>query len=166
MEIVTMYEQLGVSRAVYEYGEAVLRDLRPRFDVIDQTAEYNQGKVLAAMQKNRVNATHFAATTGYGYNDDGRDKLDMVYAEVFRTEDALVRHSFVNGTHALSTALFGGLRPNDTLLCVTGAPYDTLTEVINGEHGGSLKEFGVKYAQVDLLPDGTPDLEGIKAAVA
>lgn len=80
MEIVTMYEQLGVSRAVYEYGEAVLRDLRPRFDVIDQTAEYNQGKVLAAMQKNRVNATHFAATTGYGYNDDGRDNLERVYA--------------------------------------------------------------------------------------
>lgn len=90
MEIVTMYEQLGVSRAVYEYGEAVLRDLRPRFDVIDQTAEYNQGKVLAAMQKNRVNATHFAATTGYGYNDDGRDNLERVYADVFHTEAALV----------------------------------------------------------------------------
>ena len=90
----------------------------------------------------------------------------MVYAEVFRTEDALVRHSFVNGTHALSTALFGVLRPGDTLLCVTGAPYDTLTEVINGEHGGSLKEFGVSMRRSDLLPDGTPDLEGIKAAVA
>lgn len=97
MEIVTMYEQLGVSRAVYEYGEAVLRDLRPRFDVIDQTAEYNQGKVLAAMQKNRVNATHFAATTGYGYNDDGRDNLERVYADVFHTEAALVRPQITCG---------------------------------------------------------------------
>ena len=105
MEIVTMYEQLGVSRAVYEYGEAVLRDLRPRFDVIDQTAEYNQGKVLAAMQKNRVNATHFAATTGYGYNDDGRDNLERVYADVFHTEAALVRPQITCGTHALALAL-------------------------------------------------------------
>ena len=137
-----------------------------QFAKISETAEYNGNKVLSAFINNRVSEMHLKGTIGYGYNDDGRDKLDMVYAEVFRTEDALVRHSFVNGTHALSTALFGVLRPNDTLLCVTGAPYDTLTEVINGEHGGSLKEFGVKYAQVDLLPDGTPDLEGIKAAVA
>ena len=113
MEIVTMYEQLGVSRAVYEYGEAVLRDLRPRFDVIDQTAEYNQGKVLAAMQKNRVNATHFAATTGYGYNDDGRDNLERVYADVFHTEAALVRPQITCGTHALAVALSanGPIRP-------------------------------------------------------
>ena len=137
-----------------------------QFAKISETAEYNGNKVLSAFINNRVSEMHLKGTIGYGYNDDGRDKLDMVYAEVFRTEDALVRHSFVNGTHALSTALFGVLRPNDTLLCVTGAPYDTLTEVINGEHGGSLKEFGVKYAQVDLLPDGTPDLDGIKAAVA
>ena len=137
-----------------------------QFAKISETAEYNGNKVLSAFINNRVSEMHLKGTIGYGYNDDGRDKLDMVYAEVFRTEDALVRHSFVNGTHALSTALFGVLRPGDTLLCVTGAPYDTLTEVINGEHGGSLKEFGVKYAQVDLLPDGTPDLEGIKAAVA
>lgn len=137
-----------------------------QFAKISETAEYNGNKVLSAFINNRVSEMHLKGTIGYGYNDDGRDKLDMVYAEVFHTEDALVRHSFVNGTHALSTALFGVLRPGDTLLCVTGAPYDTLTEVINGEHGGSLKEFGVKYAQVDLLPDGTPDLEGIKAAVA
>ena len=116
MEIVTMYEQLGVSRAVYEYGEAVLRDLRPRFDVIDQTAEYNQGKVLAAMQKNRVNATHFAATTGYGYNDDGRDNLERVYADVFHTEAALVRPQITCGTHALAVALSANLLPGDELL--------------------------------------------------
>ena len=137
-----------------------------QFAKISETAEYNGNKVLSAFINNRVSEMHLKGTIGYGYNDDGRDKLDMVYAEVFHTEDALVRHSFVNGTHTLSTALFGILRPNDTLLCVTGAPYDTLTEVINGEHGGSLKEFGVKYAQVDLLPDGTPDLDGIKAAAA
>lgn len=113
MEIVTMYEQLGVSRAVYEYGEAVLRDLRPRFDVIDQTAEYNQGKVLAAMQKNRVNATHFAATTGYGYNDDGRDNLERVYADVFHTEAALVRPQITCGTHALAVALSANLLPGE-----------------------------------------------------
>lgn len=158
--------QMGIDEKVYDYSQTLLENLKERFAKIDETAEYNQMKVVAAMQKNHVAEMHLNGTTGYGYNDDGRDKLDMVYAEVFRTEDALVRHSFVNGTHALSTALFGILRPNDTLLCVTGAPYDTLTEVINGEHGGSLKEFGVKYAQVDLLPDGTPDLEGIKAAVA
>ena len=115
-----------------------------QFAKISETAEYNGNKVLSAFINNRVSEMHLKGTIGYGYNDDGRDKLDMVYAEVFRTEDALVRHSFVNGTHALSTALFGVLRPGDTLLCVTGAPYDTLTEVINGEHGGSLKEFGVK----------------------
>ena len=130
MEIVTMYEQLGVSRAVYEYGEAVLRDLRPRFDVIDQTAEYNQGKVLAAMQKNRVNATHFAATTGYGYNDDGRDNLERVYADVFHTEAALVRPQITCGTHALAVALSANLLPGDELLSPVGAPYDTLEEVI------------------------------------
>ncbi len=113
-----------------------------QFAKISETAEYNGNKVLSAFINNRVSEMHLKGTIGYGYNDDGRDKLDMVYAEVFRTEDALVRHSFVNGTHALSTALFGVLRPGDTLLCVTGAPYDTLTEVINGEHGGSLKELG------------------------
>ena len=144
MEIVTMYEQLGVSRAVYEYGEAVLRDLRPRFDVIDQTAEYNQGKVLAAMQKNRVNATHFAATTGYGYNDDGRDNLERVYADVFHTEAALVRPQITCGTHALAVALSANLLPGDELLSPVGAPYDPLEEVIGiRESKCSLKEYGV-----------------------
>ena len=100
MEIENMYEQLGVSRAVYEYGETVLESLRSRFEDIDQTAEYNQCKVLAAMQKNRVNATHFAATTGYGYDDEGRDNLERVYADVFHTEAALVRPQITCGTHA------------------------------------------------------------------
>ena len=166
MEIVTMYEQLGVSRAVYEYGEAVLRDLRPRFDVIDQTAEYNQGKVLAAMQKNRVNATHFAATTGYGYNDDGRDNLERVYADVFHTEAALVRPQITCGTHALAVALSANLLPGDELLSPVGAPYDTLEEVIGIRPSpGSLREYGVSYRQVDLLPDGSFDYDGIRAAI-
>lgn len=166
MEIVTMYEQLGVSRAVYEYGEAVLRDLRPRFDVIDQTAEYNQGKVLAAMQKNRVNATHFAATTGYGYNDDGRDNLERVYADVFHTEAALVRPQITCGTHALAVALSANLRPGDELLSPVGKPYDTLEEVIGIRPSPcSLKEYGVSYRQVDLLPGGAFDWEGIRKAV-
>lgn len=166
MEIVTMYEQLGVSRAVYEYGEAVLRDLRPRFDVIDQTAEYNQGKVLAAMQKNRVNATHFAATTGYGYNDDGRDNLERVYADVFHTEAALVRPQITCGTHALALALGANLLPGDELLSPVGGPYDTLEEVIGIRPSPcSLKEYGVSYRQVDLLPDGGFDYDGIRAAI-
>lgn len=166
MEIVTMYEQLGVSRAVYEYGEAVLRDLRPRFDVIDQTAEYNQGKVLAAMQKNRVNATHFAATTGYGYNDDGRDNLERVYADVFHTEAALVRPQITCGTHALAVALSANLLPGDELLSPVGAPYDTLEEVIGIRPSrGSLAEYGVTYRQTDLLPDGSFDYENIKKAI-
>lgn len=166
MEIVTMYEQLGVSRAVYEYGEAVLRDLRPRFDVIDQTAEYNQGKVLAAMQKNRVNATHFAATTGYGYNDDGRDNLERVYADVFHTEAALVRPQITCGTHALAVALSANLLPGDELLSPVGAPYDTLEEVIGIRPSPcSLKEYGVSYRQVDLLPGGGFDYDGIRAAI-
>lgn len=133
---------------------------------ISDTAFYNGQKVLAAFINNNVSEMHLKGTTGYGYNDDGRDKLDKIYADVFECEDALVRHSFVNGTHALSTALFGVLRPGDTLLCVTGKPYDTLQEVILGESGGSLKEFGVKYAQVDLNEKGEPDIENIKKAAA
>ena len=166
MEIVTMYEQLGVSRAVYEYGEAVLRDLRPRFDVIDQTAEYNQGKVLAAMQKNRVNATHFAATTGYGYNDDGRDNLERVYADVFHTEAALVRPQITCGTHALAVALSANLLPGDELLSPVGAPYDTLEEGIGIRPSPcSLAEYGVTYQQADLKPDGSFDYDAIREKI-
>ena len=166
MEIVTMYEQLGVSRAVYEYGEAVLRDLRPRFDVIDQTAEYNQGKVLAAMQKNRVNATHFNLSTGYGYDDEGRDNLERVYADCFGAEAALVRPQITCGTHALALALGANLLPGDELLSPVGGPYDTLEEVIGIRPSPcSLKEYGVSYRQVDLLPGGGFDYDGIRAAI-
>ena len=166
MEIKAMYEQLGISRAVYEYGERVLRDLRPRFDAIDQMAEFNQGKVIAAMQKNRVNATHFAATTGYGYDDEGRANLERVYADVFHTEAALVRPQITCGTHALALALMSNLRPGDELLSPVGKPYDTLEEVIGIRPSkGSLAEYGVTYKQVDLLADGGFDYEGIRAAL-
>ncbi len=134
------------------------------FGQIARTAELNGQKVLSAYIDCGVSEMHLKGTTGYGYNDAGRDKLDEAAARIFGCEAALVRHGFVNGTHALSTALFGILRPNDTLLCVTGRPYDTLSEVIFGDSGGSLKEFGIKYAEVGLLPDGTPDYEGIKRA--
>ena len=166
MEIKAMYEQLGISRAVYEYGERVLRDLRPRFDAIDQMAEFNQGKVIAAMQKNRVNATHFAATTGYGYDDEGRANLERVYADVFHTEAALVRPQITCGTHALAVALSANLLPGDELLSPVGAPYDTLEEVIGIRHSQcSLREYGVTYAQAELTPDGAFDYDAIRAAI-
>ena len=166
MEIKTMYEQLGISRAVYEYGERVLRDLRPRFDAIDQMAEFNQGKVIAAMQKNRVNATHFAATTGYGYDDEGRANLERVYADVFHTEAALVRPQITCGTHALAVALSANLLPGDELLSPVGAPYDTLEEVIGIRQSQcSLREYGVTYAQAELTPDGAFDYDAIRAAI-
>lgn len=166
MEIKAMYEQLGISRAVYEYGERVLRDLRPRFDAIDQMAEFNQGKVIAAMQKNRVNATHFAATTGYGYDDEGRANLERVYADVFHTEAALVRPQITCGTHALAVALSANLLPGDELLSPVGAPYDTLEEVIGIRQSQcSLREYGVTYAQAELTPDGAFDYDAIRAAI-
>lgn len=135
-----------------------------RFGEINKTAEYNGAKVLKAFIDNRVSESCLKGTTGYGYGDIGRETLDAVYAQAFGGEDAVVRHNFVNGTHTLSTALFGVLRPNDTMLSLTGSPYDTMEEVIGirGEAGrGSLKDFGVKYEQVDLLDDGTPDLAAI-----
>ena len=166
MKMEAMYEQLGVSRAVYEYGEEVLASLRPRFDAIDQTAEYNQAKVLAAMQKNRVNATHFNLSTGYGYDDEGRDNLERVYADCFGAEAALVRPQITCGTHALALALGANLLPGDELLSPVGGPYDTLEEVIGIRPSPcSLKEYGVSYRQVDLLPDGGFDYDGIRAAI-
>ena len=166
MDMHMMYDQLGISRAVYEYGETVLRDLKERFEAIDQVAEYNQAKVLAAMQSNRVNATHFAATTGYGYNDDGRDNLERVYADVFHTEAALVRPQITCGTHALAVALSANLLPGDELMSPVGAPYDTLEEVIGiRESKCSLKEYGVTYAQADLKADGSFDYDAIRAAI-
>ena len=161
-----MYEKLGISRKVYEFGEKILSGLSDRFSEIDRVAEYNQLKVISAMQKNNVSATHFMATTGYGYNDDGRDNLERVYADCFNTEDALVRPQITCGTHALAVALGANLLPGDELLSPVGAPYDTLLEVIGiRESEGSLKEYGVKYRQVDLSDDGSFDYDGIKKAI-
>ncbi len=159
-ELLEMYQEMGISPAVYHRGEAVLAGLRERFDAIDQVAEYNQNKVLHAMQRNRVSAACFAATTGYGYDDVGRDNLERVYADVFHTEAALVRPQITCGTHALTVALSANLLPGDELLSPAGGPYDTLEEVIGiRESPCSLKEYGVSYRQVDLLPDGSFDYE-------
>ena len=134
-----------------------------KFAELDALAEYNGQRVLRAFIDNRISEIHMKGTDGYGYGDDGRDKLDALFAQILGTEDALVRHSFVNGTHAIVTALFGVLRTGDTMLAVTGMPYDTVQEAIFGKGTGSLADFGVKYEQVDLLADGTPDYEGIAA---
>ena len=164
--IASMYRELGVSAEVYKLGEAVLADLAERFLEIDRTAEYNQHKVLAAMQKNRVNATYFAATTGYGYDDVGRENLEKVYADCFHTEAALVRPQITCGTHALPVALSANLLPGDELLSPVGRPYDTLEEVIGIRPSKcSLMEYGVTYRQVDLLPDGSFDYENIRKAI-
>ena len=161
-----MYAQLGVSSAVYEYGERVLTQLCERFAAVDAVAEYNQAKVLHAMQKNRVAATYFAATTGYGYDDVGRDKLECVYADTFHTEAALVRPQITCGTHALTVALSANLLPGDELLSPVGAPYDTLEEVIGIRPSRcSLKEYGVSYRQADLTAEGGFDFDAIRAAV-
>nr|WP_326209223.1 methionine gamma-lyase family protein [uncultured Oscillibacter sp.] len=166
MELQAIYQTLGVSPGVFAYGEAALERLRDRFVDIDRTAEYNQAKVLHAMQKNRVNATHFAATTGYGYDDEGRDNLERVYADVFHTGAALVRPQITCGTHALAVALSANLLPGDELLSPVGAPYDTLEEVIGIRPSlCSLKEYGVTYAQADLLPDGGFDYEAIRSKI-
>lgn len=166
MEIDAMYDNLGISPNVLEFGKKIEKGLKERFEEIDENAEYNQMKVIKAMQDNRVSDIHFAATTGYGYNDLGRDTLEAVYASAFHTESALVRPNLISGTHALSIALSGNLRPGDELLSPAGKPYDTLEEVIGiRESTGSLKEYGVCYRQVDLLPDGTFDFESIKKAV-
>ena len=165
-DIERIYRELGISHEVYAYGEAAIARLRERFCEIDEIAEYNQQKVLAAMQKNRVNATHFAATTGYGYNDAGRDALEAVYADTFHTEAALVRPQITCGTHALAVALSANLRPGDELLSPVGAPYDTLEEVIGIRPSPcSLAENGVTYRQVDLLEGGRFDYDGIAAAI-
>ena len=162
----SMYQRLGVSGEVYRFGEDMLASLRERFAKIDTVAEYNQCKVLAAMQKNRVNATHFAATTGYGYDDEGRDNLERVYADCFHTEAALVRPQITCGTHALTVALSANLRPGDELLSPVGRPYDTLEEVIGIRPSPcSLMEYGVTYSEVALLPDGSFDYEGIRKAI-
>lgn len=166
MDKKSMYKDLGICSDVYEFGEEILKELKERFEKIDATTEYNQLKVVAAMQKNKVNATNFMATTGYGYNDEGRDNLERVYADCFHTEAALVRPQITCGTHALAVALSANLRPGDELLSPVGRPYDTLEEVIGIRPSiGSLKEYGVSYRQVDLLGDDSFDYDGIKKAI-
>ena len=166
MNIINMYQSMGISDKVYEFGKEILDGLKTRFEAIDEIAEYNQMKVLNAMQECKVSDIHFAATTGYGYNDLGRDTLEEVYAKVFHTEDALVRPQLVSGTHALAIALSSQLRPGDELLSPVGKPYDTLEEVIGiRESVGSLAEYGVSYRQVDLLEDGSFDWENIRKAI-
>ena len=166
METKNMYKSLGISEEVFAFGERVLSDLEERFKKIDKVSEYNQCKVISAMQENHVNATHFAATTGYGYNDVGRDNLEKVYASCFHTESALVRPQITCGTHALTVALSANLLPGDELLSPAGRPYDTLEEVIGiRESVCSLKEYGVSYRQVDLTNEGTFDYPAIKEAI-
>lgn len=161
-----MYKSLGISEKVFAYGQRIEEELKERFAFIDESAQYNQLKVLHAMQKCRVSDIHFASTSGYGYNDLGRDTLEEVYAEAFHAEAALVRPQITCGTHALSVALAANLRPGDELLAISGKPYDTLEEVIGiRPSNGSLAEYGVTYRQVDLLPDDRFDLEGIRAAI-
>ena len=162
----SIYNQLGVSDQVLRFGQEVLEGLTDQFRHIDQVAEFNQAKVIAAMQKNRVNATHFNLSTGYGYDDEGRDNLERVYADCFGTEAALVRPQITCGTHALALALGANLLPGDELLSPVGGPYDTLEEVIGIRPSPcSLKEYGVSYRQVDLLPGGGFDYDGIRAAI-
>ncbi|MFV0364478.1 MAG: aminotransferase class I/II-fold pyridoxal phosphate-dependent enzyme [Suipraeoptans sp.] len=161
-----IYRDLGISREIYDYGEKICNSLSMRFKKIDEIAEINQLKVINAMQKNRVNADCFHFASGYGYDDVGRDVLEKVYATFFNTEDALVRPLIACGTHALSVALFGNLRPRDELLSVAGKPYDTLEEVIGiRESKGSLKEYGISYNQVELLPNGSFDFDNIRNAI-
>ncbi len=160
------YARFGISEQAAQFGEEILSSLTERFRKIDETAEYNQLKVIHAMQACKVSEACLLGTTGYGYNDLGRDTLEQVYAEVFHTEDALVRPQITCGTHALALALMSNLRPGDELLSPVGKPYDTLEEVIGIRPSkGSLKEYGISYRQVDLLPDGTFDYDGIRAAI-
>lgn len=160
-------EFFSFDERIKEASKKALAKASGMFAQIDEIAEYNQQKVLSAFINNNVCEADFSGTTGYGYGDRGREKLDRIYADAFGAEDAIVRHSFTCGTHTLAVALFGILRPGDTMLCVTGTPYDTIHSVIglSGEGMGSLKEFGVNYAQVDLGKDGRPDLEAIREAV-
>lgn len=162
----SLKQQFGITKEVWEYCKKKEEEILPLFAKIDAITEENQYKVLAAMQKNKVSDTHFAATTGYGYNDLGRDTLEQVYADVFGAEAALVRPQLISGTHALTVALAGNLRPGDELLSPVGVPYDTLQGVIGiRPERGSLAEYGITYRQVDLLPDGGFDWDGIRAAL-
>lgn len=161
-----IYQKLGIDEKVFLYGQKFERELKERFEEIDRTAEYNQLKVIHAMQSHRVSAECFMGSSGYGYNDMGRDTLEEVYAACFHGEAALVRPQITCGTHALALALMSNLRPGDEVLSPVGKPYDTLEEVIGIRPSkGSLAEYGITYRQVDLLSDGTFDLEGIRKAI-
>ncbi|MDD7769984.1 aminotransferase class I/II-fold pyridoxal phosphate-dependent enzyme [Suipraeoptans intestinalis] len=161
-----LYEEMGIRREIWQLGQRIQGELQERFQEIDERAEYNQLKVLKAMQEHRVDASCFQYTSGYGYNDHGRDVLEKVYASVFRTESALVRPQLSCGTHALAIALGAVLRPQDILLAPAGKPYDTLEEVIGIRPSpGSLAEYGIGYRQVDLLPTGGFDYEAIRRAI-
>ena len=161
-----MYKNMGICDEVYDYCDNIIKSLHDRFEEIDKNAEYNQMKVIKAMQDNKVAEMHLSGTTGYGYNDDGRDTLVKIYSDIFKTEDALVRPQIICGTHALNVALSSNLRPGDELLSPVGKPYDTMDEIIGIRPSkGSLAEYGITYAQVDLLPDGGFDYEGIKNAI-
>lgn len=165
-DIETMYAKMGITPGVYAYGNRILEKLKERFQAIDEIAEYNQLKVLQAMQSCQVSEACLLGTTGYGYNDLGRDTLEAVYAKVFHAEDALVRPQITCGTHALALALMSNLRPGDELLSPVGKPYDTLEEVIGiRKSKGSLAEYGITYRQVDLNSDGSFDYEGIKNSI-
>lgn len=157
-----------IKAEVYSLASEVEAEIRPAFRQIDEIAQVNTQKVMAAFQDNRVSDACFAGTTGYGYDDLGRETLDKIYAQIFKTEAALVRTGFVNGTHALTAAMFSLAAPGDTVLAVTGTPYDTLRSAIgiSGDGYGSLKFYGIDYAQVDLAPDGGPDYEGIRIAAS
>ena len=162
----SMYESMGIPSDVYDFCNDIWEGLEPRFEKIREVSEFNQAKILKAMQDNKVSEACLLGTTGYGYNDIGRDKLEAVYASIFHTEDALVRPQITCGTHALALALMSNLRPGDELMSPVGKPYDTLEEVIGIRPSkGSLAEYGVTYSQVDLLPDGGFDFEGIKKAI-
>ncbi len=165
-EMDLMYQKLGISREVLAFGNKIEAELKERFAEIDENAEYNQMKVIHAMQENKVSEACLYTSTGYGYNDLGRDTLEAVYASTFHTESALVRPLLACGTHALAVALMGNLRPGDELLSPVGKPYDTLEEVIGIRPSrGSLAEYGVTYRQVELLEDGSFDYDAIAAAI-
>ena len=162
-----LYASFGICREVLDFAGPVLDGLRRRFSSIDETAEYNQLRVIRAMQECHIGEAHLKGTTGYGYDDIGRDGLEKVYASYFGTEDALVRPQITCGTHALALALMGNLRPGDILLSAAGKPYDTLEEVIGIRPSrGSLAEYGIGYRQVDLLPNGSFDFQGIREVLA
>lgn len=166
VDISSIYGSLGIEKRVFDYCQNIEKRLWERYYAIDRTAEYNQLKVVYAMQKNKIGEAHLYPSTGYGYNDIGREGLERVYADTFHTEDALVRPHITCGTHALHVALAGNLRPGDEILSPVGKPYDTLDEIIGiRPSAGSLAEYGITYRQVDLLPDGSFDWEGIRQAM-